>query len=63
MTTTLVNASKRDSVMVLELSNPREHLSYAMMRELDAHVLDARRDESIHAVMISAAQEVQRVIG
>jgi enoyl-CoA hydratase/carnithine racemase len=58
MTMPLVNASKRDGVMVLELSNPPANTySYEMMRELDAHVLDARMDESVHVVMITGAGE------
>src|SRR5256885_9580520 len=56
MTTTLVNASKQEGVMVLELTNPPANTySYEMMRELDAHVLDARMDESVHVLMITGA--------
>src|SRR5215468_8021657 len=56
MTTTLVNASKHEGVMVLELSNPPANTySYEMMRELDAHVLDARFDESVHVLLITGA--------
>ena len=48
MTTPLVNASKHDGVMVLELRNPPANTySYDMMRELDAHILDARMDASM----------------
>jgi len=55
---TLVNASKQEGVMVLELSNPAANTySYEMMRELDAHVLDARMDESVHVLMITGAGE------
>src|SRR3954464_7962660 len=58
MTTTLVNASKQDGVMVLELSNPPANTySYEMMRELDAHVLDARFDPAVHVIMITGAGE------
>ena len=58
MTTPLVNASKQDGVMLLELRNPPANTySYDMMRELDAHVLDARMDESIHVLMITGAGE------
>jgi len=54
MTTTLVNASKHDGVMVLELSNPPANTySYEMMRQLDAHVLDARFDEAVHVLLIT----------
>ena len=54
MTTTLVNASKHDGVMVLELSNPPANTySYEMMRQLDAHVFDARFDEAVHLLLIT----------
>ena len=56
MTTPLVNASKHDGVMVLELRNPPANTySYDMMRELDAHILDARMDESVHVLMLTGA--------
>src|SRR3954470_6388162 len=56
MTTTLVNASKHDGVMVLELTNPPANTySYEMMKQLDAHVLDARFDESVHVLVITGA--------
>jgi enoyl-CoA hydratase/carnithine racemase len=56
MTTPLVNASKHDGVMVLELRNPPANTySYDMMRELDAHILDARMDEAVHVLMITGA--------
>jgi enoyl-CoA hydratase/carnithine racemase len=56
MTTPLVNASKQDGVIILELRNPPANTySYEMMRELDAHVLDSRMDESIHVLMITGA--------
>src|SRR2546421_12457513 len=58
MTAALVNTSKDDGVMVLELKNPPANTySYEMMRELDAHVLDARMDASVHVVMITGAGE------
>ena len=53
MTTPLVNSSKHDGVMVLELRNPPANTySYEMMRELDANILDARMDESVHVLML-----------
>ena len=56
MTTPLVNATKHDGVMVLELRNPPANTySYEMMRELDAHVLDARMDESVHVLVLTGA--------
>src|SRR3954463_7445181 len=58
MTTTLVNASKQDGVMVLELSNPPANTySYEMMKQLDAHVLDARFDAAVHVLLITGAGE------
>jgi enoyl-CoA hydratase/carnithine racemase len=57
MTTLLVNASKHEGVMVLELSNrPANTYSYQMTRELDAHILDARMDESVHVLMLTGAR-------
>src|SRR5690242_11222371 len=56
MTNPLVTAARHEGVMVLELSNPPANTySYEMMRELDAHVLDARMDEAVHVLMITAA--------
>jgi enoyl-CoA hydratase/carnithine racemase len=56
MTTPLVNASKHDGVMILELSNPPANTySYEMMRELDARVLEARFDPAVHVLLITGA--------
>ena len=56
MTTTLVNAAKRDGVLVLELTNPLANTySYEMMKQLDAHVLDARFDRGVYVLMITGA--------
>ena len=53
---TLVNASKHEGVMILELKNPPANTySYEMMRELDAHILDARMDESVHVLVVTGA--------
>jgi enoyl-CoA hydratase len=58
MATPLVNSSKHEGVMVLELSNPPANTySYEMMRQLDAHVLDARFDESVHVLLITGTGE------
>jgi enoyl-CoA hydratase/carnithine racemase len=55
---TLVNATKSEGVMVLELSNPPANTySYEMMKQLDAHVLDARFDEGVHVLLITGAGE------
>jgi len=56
MTTPLVNASKHDGVLVLELNHPPANTySYEMMRELDAHILDARMDDSVHILILTGA--------
>jgi len=56
MTTSLVTASRRDGVMVLELRNPPANTySYDMMRELDAQILEARMDEGVHVIMLTGA--------
>jgi len=56
MTTPLVNAEKHEGVLLLELRNPPANTySYEMMRELDAHILDARMDESVHVLMLTGA--------
>ena len=58
MATPLVDASKHDGVMVLALSNPPANTySYEMMRELDAQVLEARFDPSVHVLLITGAGE------
>ena len=57
MTTPLVNASKHEGLMVLELNNPPANTySYEMMRALDAQVLDARMDESVHVIVLTGAK-------
>src|SRR5437762_6108700 len=55
---TLVNASKHEGVMVLELTNPPANTySYEMMKQLDAHVLEARFDPNVHVLLITGAGE------
>src|SRR5207237_10581491 len=57
MATTLVNASKHEGVMVLELNAPPANTySYDMMRELDAHVLEARMDQGVPVLVVSGAR-------
>jgi enoyl-CoA hydratase/carnithine racemase len=57
-TSILVNASKHEGVMVLELSAPPANTySYEMMKQLDAHVLDARFDPAVHVILITGAGE------
>ncbi len=58
MTTPLVNSSKHDGVMVLELRNPPANTySYEMMRELDAQILEARFDANVHVILVTGAGE------
>jgi len=58
MTTTLVDASKQEGLLVLELRNPPANTySYEMMKQLDAHVLDARFDPGVHVILITGAGE------
>lgn len=58
MTMPLVNASKHDGVTVLELNAPPANTySYEMMRELDAHVLEARFDAAVHVIVVTGAGE------
>src|SRR5256885_12375851 len=55
---TLVNASKHEGIALFELNTPPANTySYEMMRELDAQVLDARMDESVHVLLITGAGE------
>ena len=57
MTTPLVKSSQREGVMVLELSNPPANTySHEMMRELDAHILQARFDPNVHVLVITGAR-------
>lgn len=64
MMTPLVNASRHDGVLVLELSSPPANTyGYAMMRELDAHVLDARMDEKVHVILITGARPAPAAAG
>jgi enoyl-CoA hydratase/carnithine racemase len=52
----MVDYEKRDGVAVLTLNDPPANTySYEMMRELDARVLEARMDESVHVLVITGA--------
>lgn len=56
MSDTLINRSVDNGVAVLELSNPPANgYSYEMFRQLDDAVLDARMDESVHAIVLRGA--------
>jgi enoyl-CoA hydratase len=53
----LVNATKQEGVMVLELNAPPANTySYEMMRELDAQILDARMDAGVHVIVVTGAR-------
>jgi enoyl-CoA hydratase/carnithine racemase len=53
-----VNLSTADGVAVLELDDPPANTySYEMMRELDAAILQARMDGSVHVLVIRGAGE------
>jgi enoyl-CoA hydratase/carnithine racemase len=54
----LVNASKHEGIALLELNaQPANTYSYEMMRELDAHVLEARMDPAVHVIVLTGATQ------
>jgi enoyl-CoA hydratase/carnithine racemase len=54
----LVRVRVDDGVAVLTLSNPPANCySYDVMRALDAAILDARMDESVHVIVLTGAGE------
>ena len=55
---TKVNVVTADGVCVIELNDPPANTySYEMMREIDAAVLAARMDSSVHVIVIRGAGE------
>jgi enoyl-CoA hydratase len=51
-----INTEIRDGVCLLTLTEPPANTySYEMMRELDAAVLDARMNDSVHVIVITGA--------
>lgn len=55
---TKVSYSASDGIGVIELNDPPANTySYEMMQEIDAVVLSARMDESIHVIVITGAGE------
>jgi enoyl-CoA hydratase/carnithine racemase len=53
-----VDASANGGVCLLTLNEPPANTySYEMMRELDAAILDARMDRSIHVIVLTGAGE------
>ena len=56
MTYSKINYSTRDGVATIELNEPPANTySYEMMRDIDAALLDARMDTSVHVVVIRGA--------
>jgi enoyl-CoA hydratase/carnithine racemase len=52
----LVNASRDGGIALFELNAPPANTySYEMMRELDAHVLEARFDPGVHVIVLTGA--------
>lgn len=52
----LVNSTAKDGVAVLELNNPPANsYTHELLRELDAAILHARFDESIHVLVLRGA--------
>jgi enoyl-CoA hydratase len=53
---TLVNYSVADGIGTIELTNPPANTySYEMMRQLDAAILQARFDDSVHVLLLRGA--------
>jgi enoyl-CoA hydratase len=55
---TLVNYSVAEGIGIIELTNPPANTySYEMMSQLDAAILQARFDESVHVILVRGAGE------
>jgi enoyl-CoA hydratase len=53
-----INVTSADGIKVIELNDPPANTySYDMMREIDAAILDARMDPSVHVIVIRGAGE------
>ena len=53
-----INVSISDGIFVIELNDPPANTySYDMMREIDAAILGARMDDSVHVIVIRGAGE------
>ena len=58
MATTLLEVKKQNGVAVFTMNYPPANCyTYEMMQQLDAAILDARMDESIHVIVITGAGE------
>ena len=57
-TTAKIRSAKAGGVLTITLDDPPANTySYEMMRELDAAILDARMDPSVHVIVITGAGE------
>ena len=55
---TLVNYTATEGIGIIELTNPPANTySYEMMSQLDAAILQARFDESVHVILLRGAGE------
>src|SRR5215472_6741556 len=55
---TLVNYTVNEGIGIIELGNPPANTySYELMRQLDAAILQARFDESVHVILVRGAGE------
>jgi enoyl-CoA hydratase/carnithine racemase len=53
-----INVTSADGIKIIELNDPPANTySYDMMREIDAVILDARMDPSVHVIVIRGAGE------
>src|SRR5437660_5082119 len=56
MTSTKIHYSVADGIATIELNDPPANTySYEMMREIDAAVLDARMDPTVHVIVLTGA--------
>lgn len=58
MSENLIRRETHDGILTLTLDDPPANTySYAMMRALDAAILDARMDDAVHAIVLRGAGE------
>jgi enoyl-CoA hydratase/carnithine racemase len=58
MSENLIGREAHDGILTLTLDDPPANTySYAMMRALDAAILDARMDDAVHAIVLRGAGE------
>ena len=52
----LIHVTKQDGIAIFEMDYPPANCyTYEMMRQLDAAILDARMDESVHVIVLKGA--------